>query len=85
MALKKKKNLKRKAPVKRTVALNCYFCNEKREPDYKDYKTLRKFMTERAKIVGKDYNGVCSRHQRALSKSIKRARHLGLLPFTPSL
>ena len=85
LAQKKKKLNKRRGPVKRTVPLNCMFCNEDKEPDYKDYKTLRRFLSERAKIIGKDYNGVCSKHQKRLSRSIKRARHLGLLPFVPSL
>jgi small subunit ribosomal protein S18 len=63
----------------------CYFCKEEKEPDYKDYETLAMFLSDRARILGKKRSGVCSRHQRRLSVAIKRARHLGLLPFSPTL
>ena len=65
--------------------LTCFFCDAKKNPDYKDYVPLAKFVSDRAKIVGKKRSGVCSRHQRKLTVEIKRARHLGLLPFSPSL
>ncbi|MDP3994758.1 MAG: 30S ribosomal protein S18 [bacterium] len=67
------------------VPTNCIFCKHRLVPDYKDYDNLGKFISDRAKIVGKDRTGVCSKHQKALGVEIKRARHLGLLPFTPSL
>jgi len=67
------------------VPTNCLFCKQGLEPSYKDYNNLFKFISDRAKIVGKDRTGVCSKHQRVLGGEIKRARHLGLLPFTPSL
>jgi len=63
----------------------CYFCKNKKEPNYKEYKTLQAFISDRAKILGKDRTGVCSKHQRKLSQAIKRTRHLGLLPFIPSI
>jgi small subunit ribosomal protein S18 len=63
----------------------CYFCDQKKTPDYKDSKTLSRFVSDRAKIIGSVYSGVCSKHQRHLTKAIKRARHLGLLPTTASL
>ena len=77
---------KKRKPVRkvvRKVATNCVFCNADREPDYKDYTDLAKFLSERARILGKDLTGICSMHQRALSREIKRARHLGLLPYSP--
>lgn len=67
------------------VAVDCDFCKAKKEPDYKDYKALAGYVTDRAKILGKRRTGICSKHQRRLSVAIKRARHLGLLPFTPRL
>lgn len=67
------------------VRMECYFCVGKKEPDYKEYKNLEKFVTERAKIVGTRRSGVCSKHQRRLTVAIKRARHLGLLPFSPKI
>ncbi|MBX4205993.1 30S ribosomal protein S18 [Candidatus Microgenomates bacterium] len=59
----------------------CYFCSNKIEPNYKDYEVLAKFLSDRAKIAGKDRSGLCAKHQRRLAQSIKRARHLALLPF----
>jgi small subunit ribosomal protein S18 len=49
--------------------------------DYKDIKTLSRFITERGKIVPARISGVSQKDQRQLSTAIKRARHLGLLPF----
>ncbi|HEY8498605.1 MAG TPA: 30S ribosomal protein S18 [Limnochordales bacterium] len=60
----------------------CAFCVEKVEwIDYKDPNRLRKYMTERAKILPRRITGNCARHQRQLTTAIKRARHLALLPF----
>ena len=76
---------KRKTLKRRKKITACPFCKRKEEPDYKDSKTLEEYLTDRAKIVGRDRSGLCSKHQRRLSVAIKRARHLGLLPFAPSL
>jgi small subunit ribosomal protein S18 len=54
-------------------------------PDYKDIDTLRKYMTDRAKIMPKSRTGLCSKHQRRVAIEIKRSRSLGLLPFTSGL
>lgn len=60
----------------------CMFCVEKAKAiDYKAFSKLRKFVTERGKMVPRRTSGNCARHQRMLSTSIKRARHLALLPF----
>lgn len=60
----------------------CLFCQEKdREIDYKDVATLRKFITEKGKIVPRRQSGVCSKHQRRLAEEIKKARTMALLPF----
>jgi small subunit ribosomal protein S18 len=67
------------------VPLNCPFDKTKTEPDYKDVDTLMKYMSDRAKILGKDRTGICSKHQRRISVAVKRARHLGLLPYIPSI
>jgi small subunit ribosomal protein S18 len=79
-----KKQNKRKI-IRRPVELNCIFCNTKIEPDYKEYKLLEKFVSDRAKILGRDRNGVCVKHQRKLPIQIKRARHLGLLPYSQTV
>ncbi len=50
--------------------------------DYKDTKLLQQYTLERAKILPRRISGTSARHQRMLSKAIKRARHLALVPFT---
>ena len=60
----------------------CVFCQEKVEAiDYKYTARLRKFITEGGKIVPRRMSGTCAKHQRELSKAIKRARVAALLPF----
>ncbi|MFA5128981.1 MAG: 30S ribosomal protein S18 [Patescibacteria group bacterium] len=61
----------------------CHFCaNNVKEIDFKDEPTLRKFISSYGKIVPRRKSGVCSKHQRKLALAIKRARILGILPFT---
>jgi small subunit ribosomal protein S18 len=59
----------------------CKFCVQKLKIDYKDSDTLRRFVTERGKILPRRITGTCAKHQRALALSIKRARIIALLPF----
>lgn len=63
----------------------CFFCENGTNPDYTDSATLKKFMSDRARIVSKQRSGACSRHQRLITKEIKHARHLALMPFVPSV
>lgn len=61
----------------------CTFCSEKVDQiDYKDAAMLRRFISERAKILPRRVTGTCACHQRGLTQAIKRARHLALLPFS---
>lgn len=61
---------------------SCSICEARiRMIDYKDERTLSRYLTERGKIVPRRLSGMCARHQRQLSTAIKRARHLALLPF----
>lgn len=61
----------------------CQFCVDKVEQiDYKDVAKLRKYMSERAKILPRRMTGTCAMHQRQLTEAIKRARHIALLPYT---
>jgi len=61
----------------------CYFCQRNiKEIDFKDTELLRKFMSGLAKIRARKRTKVCAKHQRKLAKAIKKARHLGLLPYT---
>ena len=61
----------------------CGFCVDKVENiDYKDIARLRRYMSERGKILPRRVTGTCARHQRELTVATKRARHLALLPYT---
>ena len=60
----------------------CAFCADNVETiDYKDVARLRRYLSERAKIVPRRVTGTCARHQRELTVAIKRARHIALLPY----
>ena len=70
-------------PVRRSRKKVCSFCMEKAETiDYKDTAKLRKYISERGKIVPRRVTGTCAQHQRELTTAIKRARHVALLPYT---
>ncbi len=61
----------------------CAFCVDKIDVvDYKDVARLRRFMSDRGKILPRRITGNCARHQRQLTRAIKRARVMALLPFT---
>ena len=61
----------------------CSFCVDKVELiDYKDAGKLRRYITERGKILPRRISGNCAKHQRQLTVAIKRARNIALLPFT---
>lgn len=61
----------------------CGFCMDKAEYiDYKDINVLKKYITERGKILPRRISGNCAKHQRMLTLAIKRARNAALLPFT---
>lgn len=61
----------------------CAFCIDKVESiDYKEGGKLRKYVTERGKILPRRISGNCAKHQRQLTIAIKRSRHMALLPFT---
>ena len=61
----------------------CAFCADKVESiDYKDVAKLRRYVSERGKILPRRVTGNCAKHQRQLTTAIKRARHIALLPYT---
>jgi len=61
----------------------CSFCVDKVQCiDYKDTGRLRRYITERGKILPRRISGNCAQHQRHLTAAIKRARHIALIPFT---
>lgn len=75
--------MKRERGNRRPRRKVCSFCVDKvQEIDYKDAAKLRKFITERGKILPRRISGTCAKHQRQLTIAIKRARNIALLPFT---
>ena len=75
--------MKRERGNRRPRRKVCSFCVDKvQEIDYKDAAKLRKFITERDKILPRRISGTCAKHQRQLTIAIKRARNVALLPFT---
>lgn len=72
---------KRRGGMKRKKV--CQFCADKTETiDYKDVEKLKKYITDRGKILPKRITGTCAMHQRQVTKAIKRARIVALLPYT---
>ena len=71
----KKNGIRRKKKV-------CAFCGVDNVIDYKDATKLKKYISERGKILPRRITGTCAKHQRELTLAIKRARHIALLPFT---
>ncbi len=60
----------------------CRFCEDNiKYIDFKDTKKIQRFLTDQGKILPRRTSGTCAKHQRMLSLSIKRARHLALIPF----
>ena len=68
---------------RRSTRKVCKFCADSTLTiDYKNDKRLMRFVTERGKIVPRRISGTCAKHQRALTRAIKRARQVGIMPFT---
>ncbi len=69
-------------PQRRGRKKVCSFCVDRIDSiDYKDLPRLRKYLSERSKIIPRRVTGTCAFHQRALTVAIKRARHVALLPY----
>jgi len=61
----------------------CLFCADKvLHIDYKDVARLRKYISERGKILPRRVNGNCAKHQRTMTQNVKRARHMALMQYT---
>lgn len=76
------RDFKRK-PLRRRKKI-CIFCADKNYTwvDYKDTNKLKRFISERGKILPRRISGNCAKHQRALTIAVKRARHIALMPYT---
>ncbi len=73
-------SMPRQRRIKKKV---CAFCADKNLViDYKDAEKLRKYVSEKGKILPRRVTGLCAKHQREVTVAIKRARHIGLLPYT---
>ena len=72
--------MRRRGGIRRRKKV-CVFCGKDNIIDYKDVTKLRRFISERGKILPRRITGNCAKHQRALTVAIKRARHLALLPY----
>lgn len=59
----------------------CVFCGKDNVIDYKDTNKLKRYISERGKILPRRITGNCAKHQRALTVAIKRARHISLMPY----
>ena len=70
----------RRRPVHRRKKV-CVFCGKDNVIDYKDTAKLKKYVSERGKILPRRITGNCAKHQRALTVAIKRARHVALMPY----
>lgn len=61
----------------------CAFCaDKKKEIDYKDIATLKKYVSERGKILPRRVTGTCAKHQRVVTDEVKKARQVALLPYS---
>ena len=73
--------MKRRAPHRKRKV--CIFCGENGGAiDYKNVGLLRKYVSERGKILPRRVTGTCAKHQREMTVAIKRARHIALMPYT---
>ena len=70
---------RRRAPHRRKKV--CVFCGKDNVIDYKDVNKLKRYISERGKILPRRITGNCAKHQRALTVAIKRARHDALMPY----
>lgn len=71
----KRRNIRRRKKV-------CVFCADKSATiDYKDANKLKRYISERGKILPRRITGNCAKHQRALTVAVKRARHLAMMPY----
>ena len=76
----------REGKPKRSSRKVCQFCVEKTDYiDYKEVSRLRRFISERGKILPRRLTGTCAKHQRSLTDALKRARQIALLPYTADI
>ncbi len=80
---KNKKGAKNDKNFRRPRKKVCTFCAEKIDTiDYKDVEKLKKYVSDKGKILPRRITGTCAKHQRKVTEAIQRARHIALLPYT---
>lgn len=84
---KKSKDAKTKRAPRKGVGIirvkkDCVFCKNDVEIDYKNLELLTRYVSSRGKILSRRISGNCAKHQRKVSREIKRARFLNLIPYT---
>ncbi len=83
MADNKKRGARNDKPYRRPRKKVCVFCADKVEDiDYKDVEKLRKYVSDKGKILPRRVTGCCAKHQRKVTVAVKRARTIALLPYT---
>lgn len=83
MQSKNKKTTKSDKPFRKPRKKVCAFCAEHiTEVDYKDVEKLKRFVSDKGKILPRRVTGTCAKHQRTVTEAIQRARHIALLPYT---
>ncbi len=83
MADNKRRNSKNDKPYRRPRKKVCVFCAERIDTiDYKDVEKLRKYVSDKGKILPRRVTGACAKHQRKITDAVKRARTIALLPYT---
>ena len=83
MADNKKRGSKNDKSFRRPRKKVCVFCAEKIDTiDYKDAEKLKKYVSDKGKILPRRVTGACAKHQRKITEAVKRARTIALLPYT---
>ncbi len=78
-----KKGAKSDKPFRKPRKKVCNFCVDNiDEIDYKDVEKLKRYISDKGKILPRRVTGTCAKHQRKVNEAIKRARHIALLPYT---
>ena len=68
--------------IRKRKTKTCYFTETGKEPDYQDILIIKRFLTDRQKIMHHNYSGLTEKNQRKLAKEIKKARYMALIPYT---
>ncbi len=78
-----RKNLRKTRRQQEKVG-ECFFCKEKQNPAFLNQEILSRFTSERGKILPRLRSGICAKHQRKLTREVKKARYMALLPYVVS-